>query len=306
MSVERAVILLNDAAGRGSARRKHALIRALAAEVGIEVKVAPSPNLINRLASLAACAGCDRVIAAGGDGTVHHVLNGLVDTRAALGIIPAGSGNDLAVNLGIPGDTRAAFRFALTAPARNIDLCRIDHGPNRRLLRKKNNFPSHFACIASFGIDSHANRVANQHRGPFRGTALYVWSLLVALAQFRPPDVTVIHDGGEYRGQIMLLAAANAASYGGGLRIAPAASVADGFIDLVAVRKMSRLRLLWHFPKIFRGSHVAVDEVTCIRSRRLHIDADRPLDIFADGEFAGQTPASIELLPGALRVIAPV
>jgi len=289
----RAVILLNDAAGRGSARKRHDLIRALAAGAGVEVRGAETAEAMEAQARLAAVT-FERVIAAGGDGTAHCVLNGLVGTGAALGIIPAGSGNDLAINLGIPRDVRAAAAFALTAPARSIDLCRIE--PHSR----------YFACIASFGIDSHANSVANQHRGPFRGTALYVWSLLVALAQFQPPEVVVTHDGGEYRGRIMLLAAANAASYGGGLRIAPAASVADGFIDLVAVRRMSRLKLLWHFPKIFSGSHVTVKEVTCIRSRRLHIDADRPLDIFADGEFAGHTPASIELLPGALRVIAPL
>jgi diacylglycerol kinase (ATP) len=282
----RAVILLNEAAGRGSARAKHGQIRAVAADSGVEV--------LDSRAGLAAIAGHERVIAAGGDGTVHTVLNGIVGTGAELGIIPAGSGNDLAVNLGIPRDVRAAVEFALTAPARNIDLCRID--PIGR----------YYACIASFGIDSHANRVANQHRGPFRGTALYVWSLLVALAQFKPTNVTVTHDNGEYRDQILLLAAANAASYGGGLRIAPAANVADGLIDLVAVRKMPRAKLLWHFPKIFSGTHLTVKEVACLRSRRLRIDADRPLDIFADGEFAGQTPATIELLPGALRVIAPL
>jgi YegS/Rv2252/BmrU family lipid kinase len=288
----RAVILLNDTAGRGSARKKHEQIRAIAEGEEIEVRGAPTPEAMEVEARRLA-ASYERVIAAGGDGTVHRVLNGLFGTGAALGIIPAGSGNDLAVNLGIPRGVHAAISLGLTAPVRKIDLCHVM--PQGR----------YYACIASFGIDSHANRVANEHRGPFRGTALYVWSLLVALAQFQPPEVTVTHDDGQYRGPIMLLAAANAASYGGGLRIAPGAQLNDGFIHMVAIRRMSRTTLLRHFPKIFNGSHVDLDEVTYILSRRLRIEADRPLDIFADGEFVGQTPATIEVLPEALRVIAP-
>ncbi len=281
------VILLNEAAGRGARRRQHEIIR----KSGIEVRSASSPQAMEVLARELALGGCDRVIAAGGDGTVHHVLNGLVGTEAALGIIPAGSGNDFSRNLGIPEDTGAALERAATAPVRRIDICKLS--PANR----------YFGCIASFGIDSHANRIANRHRGPFKGTSLYVWSLLAALASFQSPTVRIVHDAGEYRGPMLLLAAANAASYGGGLRIAPMASVFDGLLDLVVVGDMRRAELLWHFPKIFSGSHLKVKQVTCIRSTRLHIDADRPLDIFADGEFAGQTPASIELLPAALPVV---
>lgn len=287
----RAVILLNEAAGRGSARAKHVLIRKLAAEAGVEVR--DNSDSLSLRARFAVRQGCDRIIAAGGDGTVHAVLNGMFGSGATLAIIPAGSGNDLAANLGIPCDVRTALDLALTGPVREMDVCEI--GKRR-----------YFACIASFGIDSFANKIANQHRGPFRGTALYIWSLLVSLARFRPPTVTVTHDNGEFTSEIMLLAAANAASYGGGLRIAPDAKLDDGIIDLIAVRKMSRLRLLWHFRKIFNGSHIHLGEVTHIRSRRLRVRADRRLDIFADGEFEGQTSQTITILPRALKVIAPL
>jgi diacylglycerol kinase (ATP) len=287
----RAVVLLNEAAGRGSTRSKQELVRQIASRSQIPVRTAPTGEAMEGLARHMALDGNDRVIAAGGDGTVHRVLNGIAGTSAALGIIPCGSGNDLAINLGIPRELEAATEHAFTARWRNIDLCRV----NGR----------YFGCIASFGLDSHANRVANQHRGPFRGTALYIWSLLVALTQFKPPNVIVQHDEGEYRGPILLLVAANAASYGGGLRIAPSAQVADGLIDFVAVHAMPRLALLWHLPKVFSGSHVALEQVSYKLSRKLQIDADRPLDIFADGEYVGQTPATVEILPGALRVIAP-
>ncbi len=289
-----AVVLLNGLAGKGSARLKHEAVREEAAAAGIEVRGAASPEEMEQCARQAAASGIERVIAAGGDGTVHHVLNGIAGSGALLGIIPCGSGNDLAVNLGIPRDVRAAARFAFTGETRDIDLCRVECGGHSRF----------YGCIASFGLDSHANRIANLHRGPFRGTALYVWSLLRALAEFTPVDVRVTHDAGEYRAEILLLVAANASSYGGGMRIAPGADLADGRLDLVAVRRMTRLKLLWCFPEVFSGQHVSREEVTCLCSTEVLVEAARPLQIFADGEYIGQTPARVSVLPAALRVIA--
>jgi diacylglycerol kinase (ATP) len=289
-----AVVLLNGVAGRGRALRKHEIVREQAAAAGIQVQGAASPEEMEEVAREAAASGIDRVIAAGGDGTVHRVLNGIVGSEAALGIIPCGSGNDLSVNLGIPHDVRAAAQLAFTGAARDIDLCRIECAGATR----------YFGCIASFGLDSHANRIANLHKGPFRGTALYVWSMLRALMEFSPVDVRVTHDAGEYRGEILLLVAANASSYGGGMRIAPAANLADGLLDVVAVRRMTRLKLLWCFPEVFSGRHISRQEVTCLRAAAVSIDARRPLQIFADGEYIGDTPARVSVLPRALRVIA--
>lgn len=292
--MSRAVVLLNSAAGRGRALQKQEIVREEAAAAGIQVQGPASPADMEQCAREAAESGVGRVIAAGGDGTAHCVLNGIGGSGAALGIIPCGSGNDLAVNLGIPRDVRAAARLAFTGAARDIDLCRVECVGGAR----------HFACIASFGLDSHANRIANLHTGPFRGTALYVWSLLRALAEFTPVDVRVTHDGGEYRGEILLLVAANAGSYGGGMRIAPKANLADGLLDLVAVRRMTRMKLLWCFPEVFSGQHVSREEVTCLRSKEVLVEAARPLQIFADGEYIGETPARVRVLPSALRVIA--
>jgi diacylglycerol kinase (ATP) len=295
-----AVVLLNGVAGRGrgafgNALRKHQIVREAAAAVGVQVKGAASPEEMEEVAREAAASGIDRVIAAGGDGTVHRVLNGIIGSGAALGIIPCGSGNDLAVNLGIPRDVRAAAQFAFTGATRSIDLCRIECTAGT----------SHFGCIASFGLDSRANHIANHHTGPFRGTALYIWSLVRALAEFTPVEVRVTHDARAYRGEILLMVAANAASYGGGMRIAPAAHLSDGLLDFVAVRRMTRLKLLWCFPEVFSGKHVSRQEVTCLPSTEVRIQAARPLEIFADGEYIGQTPARVLVVPAALRVIAP-
>ena len=104
---------------------------------------------------------------------------------------------------------------------------------------------------------------------------------------------------------MLLLVAANASSYGGGMKIAPQARMDDGRMDIVAVRRMNRFKLLRCFPEVFSGAHLRREEVNFLRCTQAHIEADRPLEIFADGEFAGHTPVDITVFPGALRAIAP-
>ncbi len=296
--VAKTLVLLNNAAGRGRARHKLEAARALAEAAGVEVAGADTPQELEARASEAARGGVARVIAAGGDGTAHLVLNGVVGTEAAFGIIPCGSGNDLAVGLGIPGNIEAAARLAFSGPVRSVDVARLTPaGPNPTA--------RYFGCIASFGLDSHANRIANQHTGFWTGTSLYVYALLRTLLEYQPPEVTITHDGGQYQDVIMLAVAANAPSYGGGMRIAPRAEMADGQLDVCVLSRMSRLRLLWNFPKVFRGTHLALKEITYLRSARVRVEGSRPLEIFADGEFVGYTPAEVEVLPGKLKVIAP-
>jgi diacylglycerol kinase family enzyme len=161
-----------------------------------------------------------------------------------------------------------------------------------------------FGCIASFGLDSHANRIANRYKR-LRGTLIYVYALLRSLIEYRVPQVTIRGDIGEFSGAMMLVAAANAASYGGGMRLAPRAEMADGMLDLCMVRSMSRLKLLRCFPEVFFGTHLRHGEITCLRTARFRLEADRPLEVFADGEYLGLTPTDVEVLPGALAFVAP-
>jgi len=314
--VVKTLILLNRAAGRGGTARLQEQVRAAAASAGVTVEEAATPQDLERRAREAATGGYSRIIAAGGDGTAHWVLNGVAGTSAAFGILPCGNGNDLAVNLKIPRNLDAALKMAFEGPIRSIDLCRIE--PPGRL----------FADVASFGLDSVANRIANNHRGPLSGTLLYIYAMLGALLRYRFTKCTVTADNplakdnapaaalathlqdpaGDrqtWEDSMLLLVAANGASYGGGMQIAPQAHLDDGRLDIVAVRRMSRIKVLWCFPEVFSGSHLRREEVSFFRCTRARVEAERPLDIFADGEFIGQTPVELTLVPGALRVIAP-
>lgn len=315
--MERAIVLANGAAGRGHNRRRMASVERLCAEMGVELLRTRSPEETQEHARRAARDGYARVIAAGGDGTVHWVLNGLAGADTALGIIPLGSGNDLARNLGLPLDVEAATRVALTGTVRRADLGRISvQSPTSKVQSRDRTsggstldfepgtLDSYFGCIASFGLDSHANRIANRHTR-LRGTLIYIYALLRSLIEYRVPQVVIRGDAGEFSGAMILVAAANAPSYGGGMRLAPRAKMADGRLDLCMVRDMPRLRLLRYFPEVFFGTHLRHPEVSCLPTARFRLEADRPLDVFADGEFVGLTPADVEVLPGALCFVAP-
>jgi diacylglycerol kinase (ATP) len=315
--MERAIVLANGAAGRGHNQRRMTRVERVCAELGVELVRTGSAEETRQQARRAAEQGYARVIAAGGDGTVHWVLNGLAGTGAALGIIPLGSGNDMARNLGLPLEVEAATRAAVGGTVRRADLGRITiQSPRSKVQGQEpgaskptldlgpGTLDQFFGCIASFGLDSHANRIANRYKR-LRGTLIYIYALLRSLVEYRVPQVTIRGDIGEFSGAMMLVAAANAASYGGGMRLAPRAEMADGMLDLCMVRSMSRLKLLRCFPEVFFGTHLRHGEITCLRTARFRLEADRPLEVFADGEYLGLTPADVEVLPGALAFVAP-
>jgi diacylglycerol kinase (ATP) len=314
-------------------------VERVCAELGVELVRTGSPEETRQQARRAAEQGYARVIAAGGDGTAHWVINGLAGTGAALGIIPLGSGNDMARNLGLPLEVEAAARVAVSGAVRRADLGRIRvQSPKSKVPGQEHNavpgsagvspagsqtavaglpgpasptldlgpgtLDQFFGCIASFGLDSHANRIANRHKR-LHGTLIYVYALLRSLIEYRVPQVTIRGDIGEFSGPMILVAAANAPSYGGGMRLAPRAEMTDGMLDLCMVGDMSRLKLLRCFPEVFFGTHLRHREITCLRTARFRLEADRPLEVFADGEFQGLTPADVEVLPGALAFVAP-
>lgn len=284
-----AIVLANRAAGRGFKRRRLEQVERMCAAAGVELLRTATPDETRQRAAEAAARGVRRVIAAGGDGTAHYVLNGLAGTEAALGVIPVGSGNDIARALGVPRNVQAATRLAFQAPIRRVDLGRV--------------CGSVFLSVASVGMAALANRIANRVR--LHNTVIYVYALLRALVQYRVASVRVETDDLEFQGPFMLAAVGNGPSVGGGMRVAPGALLDDARLDVIVAKRMSRLRLLRCFPTVFLGTHLRFPEVLFARGTRVLIDADRPLDIFADGELVGQTPAEFEVLPAAVNVVSP-
>ena len=242
-------------------------------------------------AALAAAAEGGTVAALGGDGMVRPVAAALRDTEARLAIIPAGRGNDFARVLGIPQDPAAAARTAVEGVERLVDVAEVDGVP--------------YIGIASFGFDSDCNRIANETK-LIRGNAVYLYSALRAVASWKPATYTITVDGERHEVTGWSVAVANSKAYGGGMYAAPQAELDDGLLDVVTNSTTSRRYLLFRtLPKVFKGAHLDLPNITTFSGEEISVDSDRPFDIYADGDPVGRTPATMRVRARCLRVIVP-
>jgi len=219
----------------------------------------------------------------------------LAGTRAALGVVPAGRGNDLARTLEVPLQPVEALRHALTAPIRDIDLGRA----GKRW----------YACIGGVGFDGEVAAVARRVGKAMPGPFVYPWAVIRKLPGFAPPHVRVEYDGKVWEGRAMMALFANGSTFGGGMRIAPDALLDDGLLDLVLVREVGKLELLRVFPRVYKGTHVDHPAVSMGRAPEARVLADRPLIPWGDGEPLDDAPASeltFRVVPRALRVVTQI
>ena len=236
------------------------------------------------------------LVVVGGDGMVNLAVTALQGTKVPLGLVPSGTGNDVARGLGIPiGDTEAAIEHlasALQRAPRVIDAGSISFEGGR----------ARFGCILSAGFDALDNERANLMTRP-PGRSRYTIALLVELARLRPIDYTLTLDGVEHRERAMLVAVANNVSFGGGMKVAPDASLDDGLFDVVYVKPLGRLAFLRIYPRVFAGTHVTDPRDVVQRARSVRIDAAGVV-AYADGERIAPLPVDIEMDAGSLRVLA--
>jgi YegS/Rv2252/BmrU family lipid kinase len=228
-----------------------------------------------------------------GDGLVGQVGGALADTDAAMGIIPGGRGNDLARVLGIPSDPAGSVAVLADGQQREIDVGEVN---DRR-----------FLCVASFGFDSECNRIANETTF-IKGNLVYAYSVLRAIAAWKPAKFEVtVDDGKPMQLSGYSVAIANSQAFGGGMFVAPHARLDDGLFDIVAIGEISKFKYLSNLPKVFKGTHVDDPGVTELPAAgsTVSVSADRAFGVYADGEHLTDLPATLRVLSGALRVIAP-
>lgn len=241
----------------------------------------------------------DAVVAVGGDGMLHLVVNAIARSGVPLGILPAGTGNDVARFLGLPVEDDAAALQALLAAlaehrVRPMDAVRTSTG-------------RWFAGVLSAGFDAAVNERANRMRRP-RGRARYVVAVLLELARLTPHRYRITIDRDARQVDAVLVTVGNTSSIGGGMRLTPDASAGDGLLDVLVATPLSRLSLVRLLPKVFTGEHVHDEHVSIERGRVVTIDvADRraPVPVvYADGERMGGLPVTLEVVPGVLNVLA--
>lgn len=241
-------------------------------------------------------AGADALVVVGGDGIVNLGINIVACTPVPLGIVPSGTGNDLAHGLGLPiGDADAAIDALLAALRREPRT--IDAG-----LIRCDGLSTWFGSVVSAGFDATVNERANLMTRP-RGRSRYVLALLAELATLRARPYRIVADGRAIETEAMLVSVANNRSLGGGMLVVPHADLGDGRLDLFVVSRMSRLRFLRLFPKVFAGRHADLPEVSFLSLGSVRIEAEGVV-AYADGERIGPLPVEVTVVPGALRVLA--
>ena len=285
-------LIVNPSAGGGRAGRALADVRAALTRLGLEHHVETTRTLghAGELGVEAVGAG-ETAVAFGGDGLVGAVAGAIKHSDGVLGVLPGGRGNDFARTLGIPLQPVAACDVLAAGAIRSLDLGAVGERT--------------FIGIASCGFDSEANRIANETR-VVRGNLVYAYAALRALAGWRPATFSVTLDGGAPRTFTgYTVAAANSKAYGGGMLLAPDASLEDGLLELVLVEHVPKLRFLRLLPTVFRGEHVRQPSVHVARGAEVEISADRAFTMYADGDPIAELPATVRALAGAVRVMVP-
>lgn len=293
MSVD-VVLVANPAAGRHRASAQAQVVARRLGEAGLTSRVEfPTDALaLKATAAQAAAAKARAVFVLGGDGTIHWAVQGLVGTSTPLGVIPLGTGNDIATAIG-HDDPEAAGLISAVLDGRTSPID-IAHATLDGLER-------FFLGVLSTGFDSTVNERANALRWP-GGTARYLRAMLEELPRFTARHYRVTADGVTTAGPGMLVTVGNGPAFGGGMRICPEAVLDDGLLDLTWLGEVGVLEFLRVFPRVYSGTHLSHPAVRTLRAQSLTIDAPSQV-AYADGERLGPLPVSIRILPRSFRVL---
>jgi diacylglycerol kinase (ATP) len=293
------LVLVNPAAGGGRARHAQPRVADYLRRRGVRadfVAPADSAELRGRAAS-AAGEGYTHVVALGGDGAFHDVVNGAFG-GVVLGVFPAGNGNDIAAGLGIPEDPVAAAALFLRAAPRPVDVLRA---------RCAGAEPRLYIGAGGMGLDAEAAQLVTTRFRRLPGAARYVAAALWALTRFEPLRLEVELDGRPVpaEGGALFVAVANAPAYGAGVKIAPGARMDDGFLDVTLIGALPWTRVLEALPIVLREGPPRWPEIRRLRGRRIRLRAERPALFHGDGEVLGRSPVEVDVLHHAVRVVAP-
>ncbi len=285
-------LLTNPASGKGRGRRTAAIALPRLREAGFGVRELEGRDADEALDLARGVVAHEQeaLVVCGGDGMVHVAVQALAGSRTALGVIPAGTGNDVARALGVPrNDPQLAADVVIASRVREVDLAQVG--------------PTYFVSVLATGFDSLVSDRANAMRWP-RGQMRYNLATLAELRVFRPISYTLELDGEAVRCEAMLVAVGNCPSYGGGLRICHGAEIDDGFLDVVVIKPVTKLELVKVYPRLFKGTHVSHPAYEHHRVKTVTVEAPAVV-AYADGERLTPLPLAVEVVPAAVRVFAP-
>jgi YegS/Rv2252/BmrU family lipid kinase len=288
---DRHLLLVNPSAGGGRVQELLPVLERALSDRGVEYRRVFTEGIEHGCREALAAAEAGEIpVVMSGDGLIGQVGGALAGSGVPMGVIPGGRGNDFARVVGIPDEVEAAAELLTSGETREVDVGEVNG--------------KRFLCIASCGFDSDANRIANEARW-VKGRLVYAYAALRALATWKPATFTLDIDGDREQVTGYTVAAANSRAYGGGMLAAPQAELDDGLLDVGASGNVGKLRFLRGLLQIFEGEHLETLEVQMWRAAEVRIEADRPFAVYADGDHLTDLPATVSLLPRALRVIVP-
>lgn len=295
-------LLVNPTAGRRKAAQHHIAVAEALKTAGHHVIDLTGPDAGTARANAQAhLSELDALVVVGGDGVVQLGASVVAGSGVPLGVVPLGSGNDNANALAIPKDVGEAVTLILRL---------LDDDPSgvpTDALKISTPSGTHWAmAVANCGLDAVVNKRANEMKRPKAGSVRYPLALLLELPRFAITKYTIEAEGWTWTGSGYLVAAANGGYMGGGMLLVPEARMDDGILDVVIVHSLNKARLLTVFPRIYAGTHVSHPAVEIRQARRLTITSDPERPVFADGEDLGTLPATIEVVPGAVRMLREV
>ncbi|MCJ7665507.1 MAG: diacylglycerol kinase family lipid kinase [Actinobacteria bacterium] len=289
------LIFINPASAGGKAIASREEIASELDSLGVEYTIHMTASLEDLVSTAKKKLDSDftNFVAVGGDGTLHHMVNVFAGSNKNLGIIPMGSGNDIAANLGIPYDIKKCCKIIKEHNVKKLDLGLI-------------NDSSYYLCIAGSGFDSEVNDLANNTKYPIKGPSKYTYSVYKTLLTFRSKEFTVTCNGSKRKIYGMMIVSANLPSYGGGMKITPDASASDGLLDICIIKKMSKLHFIKVFPKVFEGKHIDDPYVEIFRTGEMKLESNYNFSVFADGEYICKLPAVFKIASEKLNFLVPV
>lgn len=285
-------LLANPTSGRGRGAQAARLALARLRASGLTVRNLQGRDADEALGLARQCVddGVETLVVVGGDGMVHLALQALAHSETSLGLIPAGTGNDVARYFDLPRkDPIGAAEVIVRGSSRKVDLARAGS--------------RYYLTVLAAGFDAVVNERANQMTWP-RGAMRYNLATVAELRTFRPLHYVLDVDGQEHRFDAMMVAVGNGPSFGGGLRIAEGAVLDDGLLDVVVILPMSKRALVTTYPKLFKGTHVTHPNYRHYAGRSITV-ASPGITAYADGERMAALPLTVDVQPGALRVLVP-
>jgi YegS/Rv2252/BmrU family lipid kinase len=282
-------VLLNPTAGGKNRRKLRDAVSDRLREAGMtcSVIISQHPGHLTEVASELAIHGSETIIVGGGDGTVNEVINGVAGTETVVGVLPLGTANDFARNMGIR-DIDSAFEVIKRRRTKKIDLIRVNND-------------KFFGSTACLGFDAEVAAFARRRwLSPFLMHVLGgVWKFFF----YKSKMVELRFNGQKSFRDIFLVAFGNVKSYARGMMINPGAEFDDGFLDICVVARMPRWKILSVFPSVYKGTHVTHNRISQHRAAAVFAQSADPMDLYADGDFMASTPVRLEVAPKYLEVM---